>query len=400
MAYRTPRIELRLEPRVIKSIVKMSGMDHSAIAEKMGVEKMRVDGWVRTGVIEYSKVQAMAKCVKMSENMFLRTAPPEADDLPDYRMAGGAPEKLDASDVPTIRRVRYMQSVAGEMMADLGTAAGPETPSGVTIADSPAEVARGERKRLAPAGSADGPLKGPSRGMYSKLRNAIEDLNILVFQYPIHTEAVRGMSLTGSDPCTILVNSRETDTAKAFTLLHEYGHILLRNGGVCDEHGTTRTDSGKKRVEVWCNCFAASFLMPEPGFAAEEKRLGHLLSDPFEVVAELAKRFKVSRYAAAVRAADLAGGDPGVAYGGVLNKMAGQYSRRQKPEDDDEEGEEEKKGKPPYLDVLVSQMGRKFIRLVISSHKKGVITSRDLGDYLDIDLKHFDGLCKKVRMSG
>lgn len=400
MAYRTPRIELRLEPRVIKSIVEMSGMDHSAIAQKMGVEKMRVDGWVRTGVIEYSKVQAMAKCVKMSENMFLRTVPPEADDLPDYRMVGGVPGKLDAGDVPTVRRVRYMQSVASEMMAGLGTSAGPETPRGVTIADSPAEVARGERERLAPAEGAAGSLKGPSRGIYSKLRRAIEDLNILVFQYPIHTEAVRGMSLTGSDPCAILVNSREIDTAKAFTLLHEYGHVLLRNGGVCDEHGTTRTDSGKKRVEVWCNCFAASFLMPEPGFAAEQKRLGRLLNGPFEIVAELAKRFKVSRYAAAVRAADLASGSSKVAYGGVLNKMAGQYSRKQKPEDDDDEKEKEKKDRPPYLDVLVSQMGRKFIRLVISSHEKGVITSRDLGDYLDIDLKHLDGLCKKVRVAG
>lgn len=398
MAYRTPRIELRLEPRVIKSIVEMSGMDHSAIAQKMGVEKMRVDGWVRTGVIEYSKVQAMAKCVSMSENMFLRTVPPEADDLPDYRMAGGAPEKLDAGDVPTIRRARYMQSVAGEMMADLGTAAGPETPPGVTIADSPAEAARGERKRLAPAGDADGPLKGPSRGMYGKLRNAIEDLNILVFQYPIRTGAVRGVSLTGSDPCAILVNSRETDTAKAFTLLHEYGHVLLRSGGVCDEHGTTSADSGKKRTEAWCDRFAASFLMPEPAFAAEEKRLGRLLSDPFEVVDELAKRFKVSRYAAAVRAADLAGGGPGVAYGGVLNKMAGQYSRRPGPEDDGGAGV--KKGGPPYLDVLASQMGRKFIRLAVSSHEKGVITSRDLGDYLDIDLKHLDGLCKRARVAG
>ena len=396
MAYRAPRIELRLEPRVIKSIVEMSGMDHAAIAQKMGVERMRVDGWVRTGVIEYSKVQAMAKCVKMSENMFLRTAPPEADDLPDYRMAAGAPGKLDAGDVPTVRRVRYMQSAASEMMAGLGAAARPETPRGVTISDSPAEVARGERERLAPAGGADGPLRGPSRGMYGRLRSAIEDLNILVFQYPIHTGAVRGMSLTESDPCAILVNSRETDAARAFTLLHEYGHVLLRSGGVCDEHGATRADSGKNRAEAWCSRFAASFLMPGPGFAAEQRRLGRLLNGPSEIVAGLAKRFKVSRYAAAVRAADLAGGGSGAAYGGVLNKTAGQYSRRREPKC----GEGEKKGGPAYLDVLVSQMGRKFIGLAVSSHEKGVITSRDLGDYLDIDLKHLDGLCKRAGVAG
>ena len=406
MRRRTPRIELRLEPEVMRSIVESSGMDHATIAKKMGVDKRRVDGWVRTGVIEYSKVREMARCVKRSENMFLRRVPPDSEDVPDFRMMDNAPRKLDAADRPTVRRVRYMQSVAEEMMDARGIAAGPEIPAGITVAYSADEVARAERIRLAVAGRPDGPLGGQSRDIYGRLRSAIEGLNILVFQYPLRTRGVRGLSMTGSSPRAILVNSKEIGEAKAFTLLHEYGHILLGSGGVCDEHGAACQASGKRREEAWCNRFAASFLMPRAGFAAERKRLGGEQDDPFRIVEELAKRFKVSRYAAAVRAADLADGGSRAAYGGVLNRVAGRYSRKddlktgKDGEDEDEEEEEENaKARPAYLDVLVSQIGRMFIRLTVSSYRKGVINGRDLGDYLDMDLGHLGALCKKVSIA-
>ena len=316
-----------------------------------------------------------------------------------YRMMRNAPKKLDADDLPTVRRVRYMRSAAGEMMDDRGIAAGLDIPAGITVDASAEGVARSERIRLAATGSPDGPVRGSSRGMYGMLRRAIEGVNIFVFEYPLHTEGVCGLSMAGAGPCAILVNSRDIGQAKAFTLLHEYGHVLLGMGGVCDEHGTAPADSAKRRAEAWCNRFAASFLMPGAEFAAERTRLEGESDDPFGIVEDLAKRFKVSRYAAAVRAADMPGsGGRRTAYGGVLDGMAGRHSRRQGPGDEDED-EDGKKGGPQYLAVLISQMGKKFIRLAVSSHEKGAITALDLGDYLDIDLKHLDGLCKRVGMA-
>ena len=396
MAYRMPRIKLRLEPRVISALIESSGMDHATIAQKLKVQTPRVDGWADTGVIEYSKVKALAKCIKRSENLFLTTIPHESEELPSYRMLRGAPEKLDADDLPKVRRVRYMQSTAKEMMDDQGIVAKPDIPHGVTVSDSAGMVARVERARLAVAGDPDGPVKGSSSGVYKILRDAVEGRNIFVFQYPLNTEGVCGLSMSSPDPCAILVNSRDTNQAKAFALLHEYGHILLGSGGVCDEHGTGRAVQAGARAEAWCNRFAASFLMPESGFAAELERLGEHASDPFAIVKDLARKFKVSWYAAAVRSTDLASGRSKAAYGGVLDEVAGRYGRRQRPKG----GEGAKKGGPRYLDRLVSQIGEKFIRLTVSSHERGDITSRDLGDYFDIDLKHLDGICKRAGATG
>ena len=198
MPYRTPRIKLRLEPLVIRSIIESSGMDHDTIAQKLKVDRRRVDDWASTGVIEYSRVKALAKCVKMSENLFLSTVPPESEDLPDYRMLRGAPTRLDADDLPTVRRVRYMQSAAREMMDAQGIATEPDIPGGIT-ADAPAEKsAREERARLAVAARPDGAIRGSSRDIYGMLRGAVEGLNVFVFQYPLATEGACGLSIADS----------------------------------------------------------------------------------------------------------------------------------------------------------------------------------------------------------
>lgn len=391
MGYRTPRIVLRLEPAVVRSIVESSGMDHAAIAQRLRVDRARVDGWIRTGVIEYAKVRALARCIRRSETLFLRTVPLEREHLPDYRMMRGAPERLDPADLPAARRVRYMLSAAKEMMGARGIARGPDIPAGVTVAAPADGAARAERARLGVAGHPDGPVAGSPSGIYRALRGVIENRNIFVFQLPLRTDGVRGLSMAGPGPCAILVNSRENDTARAFTLLHEYGHILLGRGGVCDEHGTARADSEKGRVEAWCDRFAASFLMPEAAFAAERGRLEGLLGDPSEVVGGLAKKFKAGRYAAASRAADLAGGRYGAAYGGVLDGVAGRCSRGRAAAG--------KRGGPRYFNVLASRLGRRFVELAVSSHEREVITTHDLADYLGIRVGRLDEFCESMGMA-
>ena len=396
MAYRTPNIKLHLKPRVIRSIIESSGMDHSTIAQKMKVDKVRVDGWARTGVIEYPKVKALAKCVKRSETLFLRTVPLASETVPDYRMTPGAPERLDAVDLPRVRRVRYMQSAAREMMDARGISAEPQVPTDITVESPADEMAAAERARLAVDCRADGTPRGSADEVYRRLRAAVEGANVLVFQYPLDTAGVRGLSLASPAPCAILVNSHEIAPARSFTLLHEYGHVLLGRGGICDEHGMLRQSSDKRRVETWCNRFAASLLMPEAPFAAEMSRLEAYLDDPFRIAEELAGKFKTSKFAAMSRAAGLSGGGgAGPGYGGALGSMAGSYSRRKKAGDEDEDDSH-----PPYLDTLVSRLGRGFIRLVLSSHEGGVITSRDLGDYLGMRLKHLDRLLEKVPPDG
>jgi Zn-dependent peptidase ImmA (M78 family) len=48
----------------------------------------------------------------------------------------------------------------------------------------------------------------------------------------------------------------------AFTLLHEYGHLLVRTTSVCIGYVSLDGSSVRKTHERWCDVFAAAVLMP------------------------------------------------------------------------------------------------------------------------------------------
>ena len=394
MMPRAPRFKVHLKPRVVRWLVKSSGMDHSAIARKMRVDRPQVDGWADTGVIEYSKMRSLAKCIRRPETLFLLGAPPKEEALTDYRMARDAPKGLSPEDIVVARCARYAQSAAMEMMEEGGASAEPLIAPRTAASDRPGDAAQAERGRLLGDAQPGGALGETAGEIYGKLREGIEAANVIVLQYPMDTGSVRGLSMTRSKPCVILVNSMETDEARAFTLLHEYGHVLLGKGGVCDEHGAVRPRSDKRRAEAWCDLFAASFLMPEAAFTTERLALEKALRGPSKVIDGLAKKFKTSRYASAVRAAGLSGAGRKAGYRGLLDQIAGRHSRRAGGRG------AKRKGDPGLPEVVIARMGQKFVRLALSSHDRGDITTRDLLDYLDMNLEHLDALQAWVARHG
>ena len=373
-----------MEPQVVKWLVESSGMDHGAVAQKMSVDKAQVGRWIDTGVMEYSKMRDLAKCVKRAETLFLLRSPPSEEKITDYRRAGGAQGGLSPEDIVAVRRARYAQSTAREMMEVQNMSAEPLVPAGVTTSEPADAVARSERGRLGVEERPDGALKGAADALYGTLREAIEGQNIFVFQHPLDAGSVRGLALTGSLPRVILVNSRDANRAKAFTLIHEYGHVILGRGGICGGQEAARARPGAPSAEAWCDRFAASFLMPEAGFAAERKKLEDELDGASEVAGMLAKKFKVSPHAAAARAAGIPGGRFGSDYGALPGQTASRHGA------DKAKAGDKGEGRPSFVDLRLSQMGRKFTRLALASDAAGVITSRDLLDYLRISLKHLD----------
>lgn len=297
MGRRSAGFKVNLEPQVVKWLAESSGMDHGAVAQKMSVDKAQVGRWIDTGVMEYSKMRDLAKCVKRAETLFLLRSPPSEEKITDYRRAGGAQGGLSPEDIVAVRRARYAQSAAREMMEVQNMSAEPLVPAGVTTSEPADAVARSERGRRGVEERPDGALKGAADALYGTLREAIEGQNIFVFQHPLDAGSVRGLALTGSLPRVILVNSRDANRAKAFTLVHEYGHVILGRGGICGGQEAARARPGAPSAEAWCDRFAASFLMPEAGFAAERKKLEDELDGAHEVAGMLAKKFKVSPHA-------------------------------------------------------------------------------------------------------
>lgn len=376
---------VRLEPEVVRWAVESSAMGHDAIAKALKVAPRQVGEWIETGSMKYSKVRDLAKCVKRPEAALLLQSPPEEKLLIDYRVMSEEAKKLSPDDTLNVRRVRYAQSAAKEMMDMQGAASEPEIGTGAVDTDSPENVARNERKRLGVEVRPDGILKGATPKLYSSLREAVESLNILLFQYPMDGGTVRGLSLTGTTPYAILVNSRDPIRTKIVTLLHEYGHVLLRRGGVCRESAYMASSGTRDgRAEAWCDSFAAAFLMPEEAFV---KKRGYLEKHPHDagsIVDKLAYEFKASRHAAAMRAASLPGGRLAASYSALAQQSANKYEQSRS------------KDGPDHITTLISQLGKRFVRLTLSSHSAGAITTQDASDYLGTNPRHLEDIEARV----
>ena len=388
---------MSLEPAVVKWIVDSSGMAHDYLAKRLKVDVATLDGWIRTGRMEYGKIDAMARCVKRPATLFLLKEPPEEEDIPDFRAMEGAAGGLGPEDRITVRRARYAQYVAGEMMGVLGGDPKPAIGGEAAVEDPPEEIAQRESKALGLPGRGERAARGDARGFYEGLRDSVEGRNVLVFQDAMDAGAVRVVSLTCEAPRVILVNSRGADETKALALLHGYGHVLLGRGGICREQAEARPVCTRdQRAEEWCSRFAAAVLMPRGPFADELGRLEGERLDARAAVKGLAEKFRTSGYAAAIRAAGVLGGARGRAY----EKLAGELANKPGAKAPARAGGGRRRGLAGHVDGRISQLGRKFVGLVLDSYEKKEITSHDFIEYLKTDLKHLDGFRRRVRMDG
>ena len=68
----------------------------------------------------------------------------------------------------------------------------------------------------------------------------------------------RGFALYDDNAPLIFINGNDSTSAQIFTLWHELGHIVLGQSGVSDV-----VKNNSKKIEKWCNEFAANILMPK-----------------------------------------------------------------------------------------------------------------------------------------
>ncbi len=127
---------------------------------------------------------------------------------------------------------------------------------------------------------------------FKKWKLFVENLGIFVSQYPLNIEdKIRAFSISDHDRAVIVLNSLDSQVGRIFSLLHELCHILRRNSGICDLHYSMSSDT-----EVFCNKFAASFLVPNDVIKNYVKSNGidKIISDISGYAKNLSSRLKVS----------------------------------------------------------------------------------------------------------
>ncbi len=378
-------ILVKTNPKVVRWIIDDSGLDVAELAEKIKVAESDVERWMASNVeIEMKKLEKLSRVLKRPLATFFLPEPPKESRIPDYRRLPGQEEiRLSPDTRAKIRDARHLQEIAEDLMKAQGMDAEPRV-AAVTAQSSPERIAETERRKLGlESGALSMPEAKTPREIYNALRQTIESLNIFVFQASMQIEEVRAIALSDRLPMVIVVSSKDIVEARIFSLLHEYGHVLLRKDGMCIPQ--TVYESGSyddlQRIEAWCNSFAASVLMPDGPLLKECRRLEERGFEKEEIIYRLAAKFKVSRQAAAVRLRNLGKDDPASGYG-LLQKIKNSETRRSA----------KNTGGVERTRLCISSKGRKFISLVLESEVRDIIHISDVADHLGIKLKHLKKL--------
>ncbi len=378
-------ITVEVNPAVFKWLRVSAGWTEEEIAKRLKTSTQniqKIEAGERKPTIR--QLTELSAVFKRPIAAFLLPEPrPEKPKPKDYRMIPNRTDKFDKKTIFVLRTARRLQEISKELSRNIDY----ETKTKLEMAkisDSPKNVAKQYRALLNLTEEKQTKFKTPYE-FFNYLRDVFEDMNIFVFQYSMPVEDARGFVFVDDSPFAIVVNTKDSIEARLFTLMHEFAHILLGESAIDlpDISVTTKND-----VEIWCNQFSSSFLLPnDVAIKVFESSKGTLTQKTS--LTTLSRRYKVSKAMLLLNMLTL-----GYIGKSDYEKILEHY----KPEIAKEKEKASKGGGGISTDKKrLSEVGNKFISLVANNYDRDNITYSDALNYLSIKSKNFDALLSKAR---
>jgi len=375
------RVHSIVKPELLVWARESIGFQPEEAAKKVGITSDRLAGW--ESILEaptVNQLRTLARVYKRPLAVYYLPEPPRRfDAMRDFRRL---PERGTGERSPelnlSVRRARVRREVALELTEELGIHV-PQIRLNVgdlkNDADRFAEAAR--RLLRVEVGEQYG-----WRDKHKALNNwiaALERTGALVFQTSdVELAEMRGFSLYEPVLPVIVANARDSPRGRIFTILHEFAHVLLHAGGLCDLHERSQPDSEDERIEVFCNRVAGAILVPADALRVELRKAGPqpLRTNLDDSVYRLSRQFSVSQEVVLRRLLII-----GMVSASVYQKKREEYVRvyeEAKPTE----------GFASPSTMAVRDPGRQFVRVVVDAYRQEAITSADLSEFLGVRLKH------------
>jgi Zn-dependent peptidase ImmA (M78 family) len=243
------------------------------------------------------------------------------------------------------------------------------------------KVAENERKRLGLTPEIQASWKSGADA-FRRLRSLIEAQGAFVYVVTASTtDDWRGLAVLDERGIPfIVVNGNEYEaTARCFSLMHEYAHLLRRQSAISNHRG-------KGIVEAFCNSFAAHFLMPEKEFkkAVHSVAGGYRSTWPDTLIKKISKPFRTSMSAVVLHLQNLGFGPDN-----LFAMKVEEWNSREK-----------KERKPPFVDYYektTNRLGTRHIALVFDALDRGRINQLDAYEMLDVQPANFAKLRSEVK---
>lgn len=372
---------ITVSPRALRWARKRAGLDEAALGKKLGITADpgdRVRQWERDGFITYKRAEKLAQKTHTPFGyLFLPEPPEERLPVADFRTVGSTGEEAPPS--PELLDVLFdamrKQSWYRDYLIELGEPR-REFVGAARIEEDPEALA----ERIRGAFHLGSELRTEASTWEEALTlifEALEEQGILVLRSGVadgnphrslQVSEFRGFALSDPYAPLIFINSRDSQAAQMFTVIHELAHLWLGLSGVSNPE---MTESPTKKVELYCNAVAAELLVP----ASELRQLYSEIGEDADPVALLCRHFKVSSLVILRRIFDLEiiGWET---YRRLYREEERRFHARR--------AKQREKGGGNYYATQQVRVGRRFARALIGSALEGRTPYREAYNLLGV----------------
>lgn len=330
------------------------------------------------------QLRELANLYKRPLSDFFLPEPPQESPIPhDFRRSPGSVAGLYTPDLrKQLRFARERQDLSRALSEELTHESIPSFTHKISTDTAPEKVGQLIRSILHISSSPQNQT-GNDRTVYNFWRRRLEATGILVFQFEkIPSEQVWGFSIAERPFPVIAVNVDLSPNARTFTMLHELTHILLGENGICDIDDSTPRGQAELRIEIFCNHAAAAALMPKSDFLAHPvvaSRQEPAIDWTDIEIFQIAKSFGTSREAAVRRL---------LTFNRTTNEFyemkRAEYHAQYLAQINREEQLQKKPFRRDYAQRAVSNLGTKFVGLVLSSYHDKLLSLADTAKFLEV----------------
>ncbi len=396
MGARTP--EITVNPDLLRWARETIGFDVKTAAKKVAVEPAVIREWEKeASSISIAKLRKIANAYKRSLALFFLSQVPAVPAFPpDFRTLDSTKtDDLSPEVRLAVRRAQRnrefyveLQEAFGEKWASLNFSFSLEEDAG--------NLAAQLRERIGIDTATQFAWQDKSEAL-KRWVNAVERLGILVFQMSLPLGEMRAFCLRDhSLPPAIVLNTKDDQHGRIFSLMHEMSHILLKQEDIEKIKIKRGEQEAHKSIEGFANSFAGSFLVPADSLLQNQYAKEYLSSKSDNSFQRLKGQYKVSGEVILRRFLDLAQITEREYQEkrNVINREIEQYREREQAKKRDKKG---------FRSVSMESFQRAGALLTAHTFKaieQGKISEADAARFYEIKQQHISKIKKLSELRG
>ena len=368
-----------INPTIIKWARERSGYTLQEVAKSLNRAVATISNWESGAAAPtYVQLEKLADKYKRPIAMFFFPEPPhETDFVGQLALRSSEIEQLDPGIRILLRQARARQLSLMELNMDANPA---ETKIfrdlHPQLGDSPTELAQQTRAYLDISVDTQAGWNSAKEAL-GNWRESVEEKGIFVFKAAFQNDSVDGFCLVHEQFPVIYLNNSRSSVRQIFSLFHELAHLLLGENGI-----TRGINPVGEQIEVFCNQFAAEFLVPSGNL---EPRLNYPVYND-AAIEELASYYKVSRPVILLRLIN-----QGTLKQNSYRRRAARWTEEYESRLEGRAGGESPGG-GNYYNTHAVYLGYKFVEFAFSRYHQGQCSMEELADHLNVKAKNLPGL--------